>query len=69
MEHEIKSVYDISNIILKNLSNEQIVKLADKHNIKQFGSEPWNKRFTGGSDDIGGLYAGGAIQLLRKHIL
>ena len=57
---------DISNIILNNLSNEQIVKLADKHNIKPFGSEPWNKRFTGGSDDIGGLYAGGAYTTTPK---
>ncbi|MEC7107745.1 MAG: glycosyltransferase [Verrucomicrobiota bacterium] len=61
-----KRACDISNIILKNLSNEQIVKLADKHNIKPFGSEPWNKRFTGGSDDIGGLYAGGAYTTTPK---
>ena len=57
---------DISNIILKNISSELILKLADKHNIKPFGLEPWKKRFTGGSDDIGGLYAGGTYTATPK---
>lgn len=51
---------DIANIILNNLTPNDISAMADRHGIDPVGSEPWKKVLTGGSDDHGGLYIAGA---------
>lgn len=46
--------------IFGGISPELIDKLADKHGIEPVGPAPWNKTFTGGSDDHGGVYIASA---------
>ena len=41
--------------ILKNLTREDIGFLADKHDLKPVGDEPWEKNMIGGSDDHSSL--------------
>ena len=44
--------------VLLSLTPERIDDLQRKHGIEPFGSEPWIKGFTGGSDDHGGIFVG-----------
>ncbi|MFP4466115.1 MAG: glycosyltransferase [Candidatus Goldiibacteriota bacterium] len=44
--------------ILSSLTEEDILKLFQKHNIEPISSDPWIKGFTGGSDDHAGLFMG-----------
>ncbi|REJ85620.1 MAG: glycosyltransferase [Acidobacteria bacterium] len=48
------------NVIFRNLTPEWIDRAAERHGIEPHGPEPWNKRFTGGSDDHSGMYVGSA---------
>jgi glycosyltransferase involved in cell wall biosynthesis len=41
---------------LISLTEEDINKLKNKHNIETFGTSSWIKRFTGGSDDHAGIF-------------
>jgi glycosyltransferase involved in cell wall biosynthesis len=41
--------------IVESLNPEVIDRLADKHSIKPYGSTPWVKSLTGGSDDHSGI--------------
>lgn len=43
---------------LINLTEDDINKLKEKHNIDSFGTAPWIKRFTAGSDDHAGIFFG-----------
>lgn len=43
---------------LSSLTRDYVEILADKHNLKPVGEEPWQKYFVGGSDDHGGLFIG-----------
>jgi glycosyltransferase involved in cell wall biosynthesis len=51
----------VANAIFSNLDRATIERLADKHGLEPDGDTPWQKRFTGGSDDHGGLYAAQAF--------
>lgn len=42
-------------VIVKNLTREDIERLADKHDLKPVGDEPWKKNLIGGSDDHSSL--------------
>ncbi len=42
--------------IFGGLTPEILADLAERHRLDPRDSEPWRKRFTGGSDDHGGLY-------------
>ncbi len=44
--------------ILQALKPEHIAELSKKHNIDPFGDDSWNKGFTAGSDDHGGIFLG-----------
>jgi glycosyltransferase involved in cell wall biosynthesis len=46
--------------VFRRLSPDLIERLADKHGLSPTGARPWEKSFTGGSDDHGGLYIGSA---------
>jgi glycosyltransferase involved in cell wall biosynthesis len=45
------------------LTPEHIADLRAKHGIEPWGSEPWIKGFTGGSDDHAGLFVGRSFTL------
>lgn len=49
-----KSIFEI----LSNLTESDIQRLAEKHNIEPVGTKPWIKGFTGGSDDHSGFFLG-----------
>lgn len=51
----------VANSIFGSLDRETLERLADKHGIDPAGDTPWQKCFTGGSDDHGGLYAAQAF--------
>jgi len=51
---------DLVRIIFGNLTPEWIDRLADEHGLEPVGEQPWEKSFTGGSDDHSGLYIGSA---------
>lgn len=51
----------VANAIFSTLDRETIERLADKHGLEPDGDTPWQKGFTGGSDDHGGLYAAQAF--------
>lgn len=53
----------IARAVFDSLTPEIMDKLADKHDIRPTGPEPWKKYGTGGSDDHGGLYPAGAHTL------
>lgn len=44
--------------ILQNLKPRHIEALIRKHGIEPISDDPWNKAFTGGSDDHAGLFIG-----------
>lgn len=54
---------DIWIKILQNLTPERILELEEKYKIKPWGFTPWEKGFTGGSDDHSGLF------IARKYTL
>ncbi len=51
---------DLCRLLLSNLTPQFMAELADRHGITPRFSEPWRKRFTGGSDDHSGLYLAAA---------
>lgn len=51
---------DIASVVLRALTPAMVGEMADRHGIRPVGLEPWNKCFTGGSDDHGGLYIASA---------
>ncbi|AKJ65359.1 glycosyltransferase [Kiritimatiella glycovorans] len=51
---------DLAAAILRALTPADMEAMADRHGITPVGLEPWNKVFTGGSDDHSGLYIAGA---------
>jgi glycosyltransferase involved in cell wall biosynthesis len=51
---------DIANAILRHLTPDLLEQMADKHGLTPVGDEPWQKTFTGGSDDHGGVYIASA---------
>jgi len=46
--------------LLSGLTREKIEELANRHNIQPTHAEPWQKIFTGGSDDHGGKFLASA---------
>jgi len=48
----------IATTIAENLDRDTLYRLAEKHRLEPSGETPWIKRFTGGSDDHGGLHCG-----------
>ncbi len=48
------------NLVFRNLTPEWVDRAAERHRIEPLGETPWLKRFTGGSDDHGGLYVANA---------
>ncbi len=52
---------DIARTLFRNLTPSMIEEMADRHDIEPQGSEPWQKHFTGGSDDHSGLYTASAF--------
>ena len=57
---------EIVTLILANLTPEMIAQMADRHGIEPWGKEPWNKRFTAGSDDHSGVYIASAYTATPK---
>jgi len=51
---------ELVRLIFRNLDQDWIERAAEKHGIQPVGDTPWIKRFTGGSDDHGGLYIASA---------
>lgn len=51
--------------VLRRLTPELMQRLADKHHIEPWGTEPWLKGITGGSDDHAGLFVGATYTLAR----
>src|SRR4051795_13498249 len=47
--------------LLSKLTPEKIDERANRHNLKPTHPEPWQKIFTGGSDDHGGQFVAGAF--------
>lgn len=41
--------------IVRNLTREDMERLANKHDLEPYGEKPWKKGFTGGSDDHSAL--------------
>lgn len=50
---------------LEGLSPDKIEDLTAKHKIKSFGTCPWIKGFTGGSDDHAGLFLGNTYTITK----
>jgi glycosyltransferase involved in cell wall biosynthesis len=48
----------ITEEIVASLTQEQIERLADKHNLAPYGERPWEKFVTGGTDDHCGIFIG-----------
>ncbi len=53
--------------VLRRLTPELLQRLADKHHIEPWGTEPWIKGITGGSDDHAGLFVGATYTLARAR--
>jgi hypothetical protein len=51
---------ELVRLIFRNLDQDWIERVAEKHDIQPVGETPWLKSFTGGSDDHGGLYIASA---------
>lgn len=47
---------NLANLIFRNLTREMIEEMADRQGLEPIGERPWEKVFTGGSDDHSGLY-------------
>jgi glycosyltransferase involved in cell wall biosynthesis len=46
--------------VFRHLTPDMIARMADRHGIEPIGACPWEKTFTGGSDDHGGIYIASA---------
>lgn len=53
--------------ILESLTPESIYDLQRKHGLKPFDDTPWEKGFTGGSDDHAGIFTGRTYTLARAE--
>jgi len=51
---------ELAQNLFGSLTREKIDKLADRHNLVPTHPEPWQKTFTGGSDDHGGKFIASA---------
>ena len=51
---------ELAQDLFGSLTREKIDKLADRHNLVPTHPEPWQKTFTGGSDDHGGKFIASA---------
>ena len=51
---------ELVRAVFRNLTPEMIDGMTEKHGIQPVGRTPWEKTFTGGSDDHGGLYIASA---------
>jgi len=51
---------ELAQNLFGSLTREKIDKLADRHNLIPTHPEPWQKTFTGGSDDHGGKFIASA---------
>src|SRR5436190_1026467 len=51
---------ELSRDLLSGLTPKKIEELANRHNLQPTHSEPWQKIFTGGSDDHGGKFPASA---------
>ena len=51
---------ELAQNLFGSLTREKIAKLADRHNLVPTHPEPWQKTFTGGSDDHGGKFIASA---------
>lgn len=49
---------ELLEAVCSGLTPGLMAELADRHGLEPWGPEPWVKRFTGGSDDHGGIYVG-----------
>ncbi len=47
---------DVLSRVLLGLTQEDIARLQQKHQIEPWGPEPWKKHLTGGSDDHAGFF-------------
>ncbi len=54
---------------MKNLTPGVIATLQDRHRIAPVGDHPWQKGFTGGSDDHAGLFMGETFTLAEADSL
>ena len=52
--------------IIKNLTPEQIMKLADRHNLAPIGETPWIKNLTSGSDDHSSVNIASAYTIVKN---
>lgn len=50
----------LARAILNNLTGSMVLEMADRHGIDPKDREPWQKHYTAGSDDHGGLYIASA---------
>ena len=51
---------DVTRFILSRLTPGKIEEFANRHGFEPTHAEPWKKALTGGSDDHGGIFPGGA---------
>jgi len=51
---------DLAQRVLSSLTPQKIDELANRHNLAPTHPEPWNKIFTAGSDDHGGMFLASA---------
>ncbi len=51
---------ELVSVVFRSLTPESIEGMAARHGIEPLGPRPWEKRFTGGSDDHSGVYAASA---------
>jgi len=51
----------ISMAIFSAMDADALMRMADRHGLEPVGKCPWEKCFTGGSDDHGGLYTASAF--------
>jgi glycosyltransferase involved in cell wall biosynthesis len=47
---------EMATAVFGSLTEEVLADLAERHRLEPRGERPWEKVFTGGSDDHGGLY-------------
>ncbi len=47
-----------AQMLLNNLTPSIITSMAERQGVEPFGPRPWEKFYTGGSDDHSGVYAG-----------
>lgn len=52
--------------IMENLTANQLTQMQQRHQIDPYGDKPWQKVFTGGSDDHSGEFIGAAYTATPK---